>query len=348
LEASRDKGNAVPEPVQPVKATWNEGTPPLSKPDQYGDFAQVAAALAGMGIPPDFESDAMLRYTHRKVGEAEIYFVANPEDRPLTAHRTFRVSGKKPELWDAISGEVRVLPEFAFQNGRTSVPLRFEPHQSFFIVFRRPAAGEVHTGRNFPDLDEAAELSGSWEVSFDPKWGGPEKVTFAGLEDWSRRPEEGIKFYSGMAIYRKTFDLPTSAEGARKTGRGDGPRIWLDLGVVKNIARVSLNGRDLGVIWCAPWRVDITAAAKPKANRLEVTVANLWPNRLIGDELLPPDAEFDAGGRLLRWPGWLLDGGPRPVSGRYTFTTWRHFSKDSALLPSGFLGPATLRTQRPG
>jgi hypothetical protein len=124
--------------------------------------------------------------------------------------------------------------------------------------------------------------------------------------------------------------------------------VWLDLGIVKNIARVRLNSRDLGVIWCAPWRVDITAAVSPKNNFLEITVANLWPNRLIGDEQLPPDAEFDQGGRLLRWPDWLLKGEPRPETGRYAFAAWRHFSKDSALLPSGLLGPVTLKTQHAG
>jgi len=339
---------AAPDAAAPGRTFWLEGTPPLSKPEQYGDFSRVTAVLAGMGVAPDFDSDAALRYTHRKDGEAEIYFVANPEDRFLTASCTFRVSGKKPEIWDATTGEVRDLPEFTMENGRTSVPLRLEPHQSYFIVFRRPVSAEKQAGRNFPGTGEAVEMSGPWEVSFDPKWGGPEKVTFAGLEDWSLRTEVGIKFYSGVATYSKTFDLPPSAEGGEKAGRNADTRLWLDLGIVKNIARVRLNGRDLGVVWCAPWRVDITTAAKPKANRLEIVVANLWPNRLIGDERLPPDAEYGAGGRLLRWPEWLLKGAPRPETGRYAFATWRHFNKDSTLLPSGLLGPVTLRTQRPG
>ena len=343
----KEPGTA-PDAAAPGKIFWLEGTPPLSKPDQYGDFSQVAAVLAGMGVAPDFESEVRLRYTHRKVGDTEIYFVANPEDRPLTAECAFRVNGKKPEIWDATAGEVRNLPEFTVENGRTSVPLRFEPHQSYFIVFRRPVSAEKQTGRNFPETEGAAGLSGPWEVAFDPEWGGPEKVTFDHLDDWSLRPEEGIKFYSGTAIYRKTFDLPEPANVALKTGRGAGTRVWLDLGIVKNIARVRLNSRDLGVIWCAPWRVDITAAVSPKNNFLEITVANLWPNRLIGDEQLPPDAEFDQGGRLLRWPDWLLKGEPRPETGRYAFAAWRHFSKDSALLPSGLLGPVTLKTQHAG
>jgi hypothetical protein len=157
------------------------------------------------------------------------------------------------------------------------------------------------------------------------------------LEDWSQRAEPGIKFYSGLATYRRTFDLPPGTlAGARRN-------LHLDLGAVKNLARVRLNGRDLGVVWCAPWRVDITEAAQANGNRLEITVANLWPNRLIGDEQLPRDAEYGRGGNLTRWPDWLLKNEPRPSAGRYTFATWQHFRKDSALLPSGLLGPVTLQ-----
>ena len=126
--------------------------------------------------------------------------------------------------------------------------------------------------------------------------------------DWTKRPEDGIKFYSGTAVYRKTFDAPEVPRGQR---------LYLDLGVVKNLARVRLNGRDLGVVWCAPWRVEITGAVKAKDNQLEIAVANLWPNRLIGDQSLP-------------------------AAQRLTSTTWNPFAKDSPLLESGLLGPVTL------
>ncbi len=328
-------------------STWNVVTPPLSKPEQYGDFSLVVSVLEEMGVVPDFQSDPVLRYTHRKDGETEIYFVVNPENRGLTADCLFRVSGKSPELWDPITGEIRDLPDFTIRNGLTSVPIRFEPHQSFFIVFRRPSEALKSAGRNFSEIHEAAKLEGPWEVSFDPKWGGPEKISFDRLEDWSQRPEEGIKFYSGIATYRKTFDLPPGLERKTQTGNTT-PRLWLDLGVVKNICRVRLNGRDLGVVWCAPWRVEITAAAKPKENQLEISVANLWANRLIGDEKLPADAELNEKGRLVRWPEWLLKGDSRPATGRYAFSTWRHFNPDSALFPSGLLGPIALKVQRPG
>jgi len=328
--------------------TWDVGTPPLSEPEQYGDFAIVARTLAGQNVAPDFESNADLRYTHRRDGHTDIYFVANAGAVTLAADCLFRVAGKQPEIWDAVTGQIRALPEFTESGGRTSVPLRFEPHQSFSIVFRKPMADAtskgqaVRQGRNFVPVIETLRLAGPWDVAFDPKWGGPEKITFNDLEDWSRRAEEGIKYYSGPATYRKTFDMPGAHEGGGST-----PRVWLDLGAVKNIARVRLNGKDLGVVWCVPWRVEITRVAKPEGNRLEITVANLWPNRLIGDERLPADCDYEPGGNLARWPEWLINGNPRPSAGRYTFTTWKHFGKDSPLLPSGLLGPVTIRSERP-
>jgi hypothetical protein len=322
--------------------TWHVGAPPLSEPEQYGDFAVVSGVLAGLDVPPDFESDETLRYAHRRDGETDIYFVANPENRLLAATCVFRVSGKRPELWDAVSGKIRDLPAFTALGRRTSVPMRLEPHQSFFVVFRKPVEGGATPVRdegveaNFRVLVESGTVGGPWEVSFDPKWGGPEKAVFEELDDWSLSAEEGIRYYSGEATYRKVFDLPPAA------GSGVSARLWLDLGQVEIIARVRLNGRDLGVVWCAPWRVDISKAAKPKGDRLEITVANLWPNRLIGDERLPADCEYGRRGNLVRWPEWLLKGEPRPSSGRYTFASWKHFDGDSPLLPSGLLGPVRI------
>ena len=337
-------GTAPPGAPLSDKTTWDVGSPPLSDPEQYGDFAVVAGVLDRMAVPPDFASDVPLRYTHRRDGETEIYFVANPKDQTMEANATFRVGGKQPELWDAVTGEIRVLSQFTQKDQLTSVPLRFEPHQSFFLVFRRPAGKASPAGQNFSGLAEVSVLSGPWSVSFDPKWGGPAKITMENLDDWSLRPETGIKYYSGTAVYRKTFDLPESSPAMSKLS-SNATRIWLDLGTVKNIARVRLNRRDLGVIWCNPWRVDITAVLKPKGNALEIQVANLWPNRLIGDEQEPADAEYGKDGNLIRWPEWLTNNEPRPSAGRLTFATWKHFTKDSPLHPSGLLGPVTLRIE---
>jgi hypothetical protein len=226
--------------------------------------------------------------------------------------------------------------------------MSFESYQSFFVVFRKPAEGAATSVKdegveaNFGPPVEFGTLGGPWEVSFDPKRGGPERAVFEKLDDWRLRPEEGIRYYSGAATYGKVFNLP-GEKGSRLPSR-----FWLDLGTVENIARVRLNGRDLGVVWCAPWRVDISKAAKHGGNHLEIIVANLWPNRLIGDEGLPADCEYGRRGNLLRWPEWLLKGEPRPSSGRHTFSTWKHFDKDSPLLPSGLLGPVTIMREQAG
>jgi hypothetical protein len=283
-----------------------------AEPEVYCDFSIVTGLLGKLGVPPDFEADGPLRYTHRRDGQADIYFIANREDRPIAASCTFRASGKAPELWDPLTGETRTLPDFVDREGRSTVPLRFEAAQSFFVVFRKESSKSA--GENFPKSARLAELSGPWEVAFDPKWGGPGSVTFDALVDWTKRSEDGIRFYSGTAVYRKVFDAPEVTRGQR---------LYLDLGVVKNLAQVRLNGHDLGVVWCAPWRVEVTGRLKTKDNQLEITVANLWPNRLIGDQSLP-------------------------AAQRLTYTTWNPFTKATPLLESGLLGPITLGLEEQG
>jgi hypothetical protein len=171
--------------------------------------------------------------------------------------------------------------------GRTVVPLDFEPYGSMFVIFRTPilatAAGNGTV--NFPTPVVVQELRGPWAVSFEPKWGGPAKpVTFESLQDWTTRPETGIRFYSGTATYRQTFSVKMPQNGH--------DRVFLDLGTVKEMASVRLNGKDLGVVWCPPWRVDITDTLKAEDNVLEIDVVNNWPNRLIGDGNLPPEKRF--------------------------------------------------------
>jgi hypothetical protein len=278
---------------------------------EYGDFAAVTNVLKEMGVPPDFDSDGPIRFTHRRDGDTDIYFLANREDRAVEASCLFRVTGRQPEFFDPMTGQTRDLPQFTFNAGRTIVPLRFEPEQSYFVIFRKPAAIVATQEQNFPSLSNVGvSFSGPWEVSFDPKWGGPEKIMFNSLDDWSQRPEEGIKYYSGQATYRKSFATPA---GTPESGR----KYFLDLGVAKNLARLRLNGCDLGVVWCPPWRVDVSDAIKAGVNHLEIEVANLWPNRLIGDLSLPPEKQF-------------------------TWTTLNPYHKTSPLLPSGLLGPVKL------
>jgi hypothetical protein len=165
-------------------------------------------------------------------------------------------------------------------------------------------------------------------------------VAFAALEDWTKRPEPAIRYFSGTATYRTTFD----------TRHPTPDTSFLSLGLVHHLARVRLNGRDLGVVWCAPWRVEIPAGLlKATGNELEVEITNVWANRLIGDEQEPPDCEWlpghmPGGSYLKRFPDWFVKGTPRPSPGRRCFVTWNYFTKDSPLTPSGLMGPVRLMT----
>jgi hypothetical protein len=239
--------------------------------------------FAQLDVPADVALSAPLLWLHRRTGEGDIYFLSNQSDAPVEVSAVFRVSGRRPELWDAVRGEHRDLGEFSAAQGGTRVPLRFAPREAFFVLFRQPAAAPANAGaRNFEEPREAAELTGPWMVHFDPQWGGPETVSFDALTDWTARPEAGIRYYSGTAVYRKTFAAPAAS----------GRRLYLDLGSVASLARVRLNGKDLGIVWCAPWRVEVTGAVRPEGNRLEIEVTNTWANRVIGDRDSGAGAKF--------------------------------------------------------
>ena len=296
----------------PTDPALTRGAPDL--PPLYGDYEQVAGLLAGLGVPPDFESDGPVRYAHRRDGETDIYFVANIEDAPLAARCLFRTASRRAELWDPMDGSMHPLPVTSGEDGRAAAALEFESHGSYFIVFS-PAGRTARAAEPpFPDYETVAPIAGPWTVGFEPGLGGPAApVEWIALEDWSKRGEEGIRHFSGTATYRTSFALPASAD-ARSP-------LVLDLGRVEVMARVVLNGRDMGVVWKKPFRIELAGAAKAGENVLEITVANLWPNRLIGDRSLPED-------RRIAW------------------TTWNPYKPDSALLPSGLLGPVTLLRRR--
>jgi hypothetical protein len=213
----------------------------------------------------------------------------------------------------------------------------------FKVEVARAGAYELRTsaGRSLkfevPALPEPMEIQGPWNVEFPKGWGAPPQVTFERLISWTSHPDAGVKYFSGTASYRRRIEIPESMLGV-------GRKVYLDLGRVQVIAEVKLNGRDLGILWKPPFRVDLTNAARAGANDLEVRVVNLWPNRLVGDDHLPEDTEWN-GDNLRRWPQWLLDGKPSPT-GRLTFTTWKHWRKDDPLLESGLLGPVMLEAAR--
>jgi hypothetical protein len=273
--------------------------------------------LLAKGVKPDFEwksQDAAapeIDYVHRVVDGTEIYFVANRSTNSVALECTFRVSGKAPELWDAVTGDHRFAKAYSQADGRTTLPLEFAPCGSRFIVFREPAAQHAASSkRNDAAFETLQDLSGPWTVSFDPKWGGPASAPFDSLVSWTTRPEPGIKFYSGTAVYRKTFELP---------GDSKGKPVWLDLGEVRELAEVKLNGQSCGIAWASPFCVDLSRALKPGVNQLEIEVVNFWPNRIIGDQSLP-EAQ------------------------RLTKTNIRKLTAKTPLVPSGLLGPVRLQT----
>ncbi len=274
-------------------------------------------ALLNAGVPPDFEQTGLsasgeIHWIHRRTKDAEIYFVAS-QWRPVERlDCVFRVTGRQPELWDPVTGAMRDAEAFLQDGGRTTVPLKFGPCGSIFVIFRRPIPSTARgAGRaNEPEEERVAlTLSGPWEVSFDPKWGGPRQATFDTLVDWTQRPEMGIRYYSGSAVYRKSFHFD---RGTQKD-----VRVVLDLGELREVGAVRLNGRDWGIVWTKPARLDVTDALEAGQNFLEVKVVNLWPNRLIGDAGLPAQS-------------------------RFTETNVRKFNSHSPLMPSGLLGPVRL------
>ncbi len=335
----------------PHIAPW--GTPRRAiRSNIYPPGEQIVEVLRTLGWQPDVAADRPLRFAHRRIDTAEVYFVSNPKDEAVQTLAFFRQAGRVPECWHPETGQIRPLPRFwTTADGRTAVPLAFEPHESYFLVFRTkvpggqaaaPAApcGAVaerldDATANFPRLVRKAEIAGPWTVTFDPAWGRPERPrVWHRLEDWSRQADEAVRYYSGPARYTTTFV-------AQGLGLTRGKPVYLDLGRVEVMAHVALNGKPLGIAWKPPFRVEINSALRSDQNELEVTVVNLWPNRLIGDELLPPDCQWDPNGRLVQWPQWLLEGKPSPT-GRRSFATWRHWTKESPLIPSGLLGPVTV------
>jgi hypothetical protein len=298
----------------------------------YPTYDRTATVLSELGFVEDFTaSEHSVRYTHRRTDGQDIYFVANRSDKAIAVDGMFRVSGMTPELWHPATGERRALPDYEEKTGTISVPLDFTPYESYFVVFSREARTTETGNDNFPDFETVMNFGGPWDVAFDPEFGGPENIRFDSLQDWSEHGDRGVKYYSGIATYSQTFDLP---EGLDPSGS-----YSIDLGKAYEMARVSLNGVALGIAWTSPWRVGVGDALKAKANVLTVEVANSWENRLIGDDT-PEDRDV----RTVQWESGLLAGEPY-TTGRYTFSSIEE-GELADLQPSGLIGPVRLVKQK--
>jgi len=284
--------------------------------------------LMSDGVGPDIEitgpKGAYIDHVHRATADADIYFLANRNDRQEKVKVTFRQDGRQPELWNPVNGHMRNLPEYSIKGRRTVVELEFEPYGSMFIVFAKPVM--KIRGVNFAKFKTVKQVQGPWTVQFDKEWLYPVdglkdkeaegEFVFDKLVDWSQHAEPAVKYYSGTTNYSTQFSF---------NGNVDlGMRYVLDLGEVNIAASVRLNGVDLGVVWCQPWSIDVAKALKRDVNKLEIKVVNQWPNRLIGD-------------------------GKLPIQQRRTRTNITYFYNqprkgEYKLLPSGLLGPVQLLT----
>jgi hypothetical protein len=274
----------------------------------------VEAALRGLGVGPDFAydkpaPDREVLFLHRKLADGDAYFVNSRSNRPQKIAARFRVTGKTPELWHAETGRSEAV-SYRIENGETVVPLEMAPFDSAFVVFRKPAQAPAATVAK-ASWSPALKVDGPWEVSFQPGRGAPASTRLAALTPLNEHADPAIKYFSGVATYRTTFRLP---------GGQAGRPLMLDLGKVGDIAEVLVNGKAVGTPWKAPFRVDVSKAVHPGANSLEVRVADLWVNRLIGDQ--------------------------QPGAQKITFTTLPTYKPDAPLRPAGLIGPVELLTSR--
>jgi hypothetical protein len=296
---------------------WGSGAGnSVGKGKVYGD-KKLGDVLVALHVVPDFEfakpeSDTNLLFVHRKLADGDLYYIDNRNDRDEALDATFRVEGKSAELWHADTGKIEPA-SYRTADGRTTVPLRLEPWGTVFVVFRRPSK---EASRVLPVVAEqsVATIEGPWEIKFQPDRGAPDKITLDKLSAWNESTLDGVKYFSGTANYTKT--VQASANWFKPAAH-----VWIDLGSVKNLAEVSVNGKPVGIVWKTPYRVDATGALKPGDNQIEIKVTNGWANRIIGD----------------RQPN---------TTKQYTFTSPRFYKANAPLLPSGLLGPVQIIQSR--
>ncbi len=291
---------------------WKEGPGrnEIGKGAIYAGFS-MDEALNDLGIEPEFTyagNTPKMRFVHRSLGSQDIYWVNTSDKEASQVKASFRISGKEPEVWDPMDGSISPV-SYAMKNGRTEITLNMHPDDAVFVVFRK-LTDESSAMISEVKESELTTIEGKWEVRFQANRGAPENATFNELIPWNESSDPGIKYFSGTAEYIKTINIPDE-------WISEDSELWLDLGEVKNLAEVAVNGESLGIVWKKPFRVSIGKNLKPGENRLSVKITNLWVNRLIGDRQA---------------------GNTNPL----TYTTQEFYRADSPLLPSGLLGPVRI------
>jgi hypothetical protein len=297
-----------------MNALWPEGKgeKTTGKGKVYSGYS-VKEVLDLQSIVPDFSyskqnEDAEVLYVHRKLDNSDLYWVNNRKDRAEEIEAAFRVEGKIPEIWHPETGLIKQT-SYRIEGGVTFVPLHLEPSDAVFVVFRNKARQNSVTIEKSQEK-VLTEIPAPWKVTFQEKRGAPADASFDALTPWNENTDPGIRYFSGTGTYAKVIDVP--AEWLNENSS-----VWLDLGVVKNLAEVIVNGKSLGIVWKTPFRINVTDAIKEGVNSLEIKVTNLWVNRLIGDQ--QPDAKE-----------------------KLTYTTQAFYQANSPLLPSGLVGPVRM------
>jgi hypothetical protein len=272
-------------------------------------------ALALINCVPDCNvpDDNTIHYGHRTLGNGEIYFVTNQTDEEQIITPEFRVSGMQPELWEATTGYMRVLPAYEQKADVTAVPLKLAPYESVFVVFSKKAGKAKGLEANYPKPELIDDFKTPWTVNFDATQRGPEKaVVFETLTDWTDSDDERIKYYSGTAFYNNTFQIDKNPKNEK---------ITIDLGELTAMAKVTVNGKYAGGVWTVPYRLDITDLVKEGTNELKIEVVNTWVNRIIGDMKLP-------------------------VEERQTWAPHLPYNAKSPLQSSGLFGPVKVNKEK--
>lgn len=293
--------------------------------------SSTGPALQTIGLAPDFTyvrpaADSNVMFIHRRLSDADLYFLSNRADRPESIVASFRVTGRIPQLWDPATGLTHAT-SYRMEGERTEVTVPLDRLGSIFVVFQAPATERAHTEPT-PTWRTLQTLSGPWPVAFQSGRGAPASATFTQLADFKDNADPGIRYFSGIATYTKDLSLTARDLSA-------GRHVWLDLGQVNDLAEVWVNGQLAGTTWKPPYRVDISKLAKAGRNRLEIKAVNLWVNRLIGDvqpgvtqkitftqadgKVAPNTSPTDAANQL-RMP----------------------YAPDAPLRPSGLIGPVTV------
>lgn len=302
-----------------------------------------------------------ISFIHRKVANEDIYFFFNPDTIQQQFECSFRIEGKIPELWNPMTGETQKTAQFKGEKDKTKVWIKLDAEESVFVVFGESSVGapsiskpeKLKRGNYLLSKENELQfeacskekpllIDGAWEVEFLKEHDYAGTHTFSQLTDWKDNTDENIKYYSGTAIYRKTFQVNNDFIK-------ENSRYILDLGDVKIVAEVKLNGKDIGVDWMPPFELDITEFLKAGENQLEIEITNQWSNKLIGDERFPPSSgamKLEGSFPKNTMMEWYANNEPMPAGKRTTFCTAKFYKADDALMPSGLLGPVQIKTEK--